>query len=59
MSYLVTCIFTYIYMIDLIVGDRVENITVMSGEKNEEIAIVQNLYTLKNLPELFLLILGL
>lgn len=59
MSYLVTCVFTYIYMIDLIVGDRVENITVMSGEKNEEIAIVQNLYTLKNLPELFLLILGL
>lgn len=59
MSYLVTCIFTYIYMIDLIVGDRVENITVMSGEKNEEIAIVQNLYTLENLPELFLLILGL
>lgn len=59
MSYLVTCIFTYIYMIDLIVGDRVESITVMSGEKNEEIAIVQNLYTLKNLPELFLLILGL
>lgn len=46
-------------MIDLIVGDRVENITVMSGEKNGEIAIVQNLYTLENPPELFLLILGL
>lgn len=35
--------------------DREENIAVMSGDKNEEIAIVQNLYTFKNPPELFLL----
>lgn len=55
MSYLVTCIFAYIYMIGLTVGDREENITVTSGEKNKEIAIAQNLYTFKNPPELFLL----
>lgn len=53
MSHLVTCIFTYIYMTDSTVGE--ENISVMSGVKNEEIAIVQNLYTLKNPPERFLL----